>query len=177
MGTRAAIQGIAAGNGNYDGFKKTAIAFAFLILAVFGTVRYFFAEENYYPSPGSLEFYLKLSPVIRNLPVIAPQNAPAYFGSTGDGPKPPQSSVSYPTREKNVQELVANISNYLHQQQFALDTSEDTAPVADESDKKVLYQAGFIKAGGNESVLFQIRSLPDKDDLEISVTHFEYLMP
>ncbi len=154
--------------------KKTALVLATLVIVPIGALYYFFGEEDYYPEPGSIDFYLKLSPVIRNLPVIAPQQTPAYYGSIGDGAKASQSSVSYITREKNEQILVSTLNNYLHQNRFTLDPSSGRADQAFySSDKKVLHEAAFTKAGGNESVVFQIYSLPKTGAQEINVTHFE----
>ncbi|RJF97321.1 hypothetical protein [Noviherbaspirillum saxi] len=149
--------------------KKALPAIAALPIIFFGFLYYAFHEENSYPQAHSIDFYLKLSSVIRNVPVLDVIGTPQYFSSTGDGPKPPESTIWYTTSEKSEQSLAIKINAYLREQGFAPYTSQTlNVPIGD---KKTVYQATFINRD-RESLEFIISSLPMSNNLEVSVTHF-----
>lgn len=71
---------------------------AIVCLAVGGitaTLGYLFSAGDYVTQPGAPAYYLGISPLIRE--VAAPEGAQGreYFGSVGDGNKPPQSQLSF----------------------------------------------------------------------------------
>lgn len=71
------------------------------------------SHEDYHPEPGTLDYYLGLSSLVRGVPLPADGDAPQYYGSTGDGPKPPVSMVTLQVPPDQASATLARLQAYL----------------------------------------------------------------
>ena len=71
------------------------------------------SHEDYHPAPGSLDYYLGLSSLVRGVPLPAEGDAPEYYGSTGDGPKPPVSMVTLQVPPEQAAATLSRLQSYL----------------------------------------------------------------
>lgn len=71
------------------------------------------SHEDYHPEPGSLDYYLGLSSLVRGVPLPADGDAPQYYGSTGDGPKPPVSMVTLQVPPDQASATLVRLQAYL----------------------------------------------------------------
>ena len=76
-------------------------------LAVYG---FLISQEDYSPERGSLRYYVGISSLIRNAPATGTMAQPTYFGSVGDGNKPPQSEMTFETSAKDITEATAALT-------------------------------------------------------------------
>ena len=68
--------------------------------------------ESVYSNRGSFAYWLTISRVIKNVPEISPADTPRFYSSAGDGPKLPESAVTYRTSaERDV--VVLELNRYL----------------------------------------------------------------
>ena len=61
------------------------------------TIGYMFSMEDFVAQPGSPVYYAGISRLIRSLGVPEGAEDQEYFGSVGDGNKPPQSQLGFTT--------------------------------------------------------------------------------
>jgi hypothetical protein len=113
-----------------------------------------------------------MSGLIRGVPIIEPVDEPEYYGSTGDGNKPPQSAVIYLTRNRNGNLLAMQISAYLQSVGFALDTSKDSHEPLFFSQMKPIYDARFT-GRGSQAVAVLISPTSGPEQLEVRIIHYE----
>ncbi len=69
-----------------------------LPLAVFGWLAAalcLISQEDYTPEPGSFTYYIGISSLVRHAPLVGALGKAEYFGTVGDGNKPPHGLVSY----------------------------------------------------------------------------------
>lgn len=71
------------------------------------------SHEDYHPEPGTLDYYLGLSSLVRGVPLPANGDAPEYYGSTGDGPKQPVSMVTLQVPPEQASATLARLQAYL----------------------------------------------------------------
>ncbi|PIF92745.1 hypothetical protein CLU86_3694 [Acidovorax sp. 62] len=71
------------------------------------------SHEDYHPEPGTLDYYLGLSSLVRGVPLPADGDAPEYYGSTGDGPKQPVSMVTLQVPPEQASATLARLQAYL----------------------------------------------------------------
>lgn len=152
--------------------QLTAIVIAISAMLLLGWVLYLFKEEDYYPEPKSLAFYLKLSSLVRNMPLAYAASEPAYRGSVGDGPKPAQSSVCYAAQGSQDIWIVTNIRTYLQKRGYALDSSETNAHVALFAESKPIHYTAYVNEEG-QSVDLVINASPKPQEVNVCITHYE----
>ncbi len=69
-----------------------------LPLAVFGWLAAtlcLISQEDYTPEPGSFTYYIGISSLVRHAPLVGALGKAEYFGTVGDGNKPPHDLMSY----------------------------------------------------------------------------------
>ncbi|MEC4718541.1 hypothetical protein RY831_05240 [Noviherbaspirillum sp. CPCC 100848] len=150
----------------------TAAAIAISAILLTGWIFYLFGEEDYYPEPGTLAFYLKLSSTIRSLPLSDAISRPVYHGSIGDGPKPPQSSVCYAAQSSKETWIVSNIRTYLQKDGYALDPSDTGSNIASLSEQKPLHYMAYTNRAGH-SVHLVINNSRKPLEVDVCLTHYE----
>lgn len=150
---------------------KWLFALAGLWLAAWlAIVASLFSQEDYAPSPGSLTYYFGISELIRGAPVIAPAAEPAYFGSVGDGGKPPLSEVSYETGEKSAERLWSALELHLAERGFGRLVDAAPAQLADGEER--VREAEFAAASG-EQVAVLLSWMAGAKRYKVRITHFE----
>ena len=151
-------------------FKKAVIALALsTIIAAAGTICYGLYSNDLYPDPGSVGFYLKISPLIQFTPITSPKQWPVYHIDPEGESTARRSSVIYITMEKDEKIPILQIKTYLNQHGFSL-SSDASEPGWDaESKKNVLYRATFKRS--QEMVSVEGNLLPDKGEIEIKAIH------
>lgn len=150
----------------------TAVAIASSVMLLTGWIFYLFGEEDYYPEPGTLAFYLKLSSTVRSLPLSDAVSTPVYHGSIGDGPKPPQSSVCYAAQSSKEIWIVSNIRTYLQRHGYALDPSDMGSHIASLTERKPLHYTTYTDRAGH-SVHLVINNSRKPQEVDVCVTHIE----
>lgn len=94
------------------------------------------SHEDYHPEPGTLDYYLGLSSLVRGVPLPAEGDAPEYYGSTGDGPKQPVSMVTLQVPPEQAAATLAQLQAYLQARGLqptgpAMREATDTATLQD----------------------------------------------
>jgi hypothetical protein len=139
-------------------------------IAWLAIVAYLFSQEDYAPRRGSPAYYVGISELIRDAPVVAPAADPAYFGSVGDGGKPPLSEVSYETGEKSAQRLWSAIELHLEKRGFG--RLADAAPAQLADGEQRVREAEYAAASG-EQVAVLLSWMAEAKRYKVRITHFE----
>jgi hypothetical protein len=153
-------------------FQVTAVLAAICTMIFVGWLFYLFHEEDYRPEPGSISFYLKLSSLVRNIPIIDAVSMPSYYGSIGDGPKPAESSVCYEAQSSKEVWIVANTGSYLHARGFALALTDPPPRMFQINGREPSHLTAYANEDG-ESVHLMLSRFPNEEDVEVCLTHFE----
>jgi hypothetical protein len=82
----------------------------FLGLALYSASLLF--SESLYSSRGSLAYWLTISSAIKSVPEIRPASSARFYASAGDGPKLPESAVSYRSLA-SAEEVIQAMDRYL----------------------------------------------------------------
>jgi hypothetical protein len=78
--------------------KRTVAISAITIAVILGAAFYIVSlllSESLYSSRGSFAYWLTISSVIKSVPEVSPTSSPRFYSSAGDGPKLPESAVTY----------------------------------------------------------------------------------
>lgn len=130
------------------------------------------SQEDYTPAPGSLTYYLGISPLVRQAPLAQATGSPEYYGTVGDGNKLPQSLVSYAVEQRDVRAALQAMDGYLRQvgwQPRPVDTSGAAATLA--AHGETIHYAEYASADGEVAVLQATRSgSPGRH--AITLTHY-----
>src|SRR5262245_3481624 len=95
--------------------KRTAIISAIAAAAILGAGLYaasLLFKESLYSSRGSFGYWLTISSVIKSVPELSPTTPPRFYSSAGDGPKLPESAVTYSSSAAR-DDLERTIGGYL----------------------------------------------------------------
>lgn len=150
----------------------TVVLVAISTILFVGWVFYLLHEEDYYPKPGTFPFYLKLSSLVRNIPIANAVSVPSYHGSTGDGPKPAHSSVCYGAQSSKEVWILANTGSYLHKHGFALDLIEAHPSIFRIDEPKPLHSTAYVNKEG-QSVHLVLSASPNAEEVKVCFTHYE----
>lgn len=115
-------------------------------------------SESLYPTRGSFAFFVTITePVIRDFPSPDAVEAPVYHYGVGDGPKPPDQSVSYRSRQPAVA-LEAAVLQHLRASGYGAEEAKDVKDAQDTSERifvrgtDALYLYLAPAAGGHTDV-------------------------
>lgn len=90
-------------------------------------------SESLYPARGSFAFLITITePVIRDFPAPGAIEAPVYHYGVGDGPKPPDQSVSYRSRLPAAA-LEAAVREHLRASGYGVEEARDERDAPDMS--------------------------------------------
>jgi hypothetical protein len=147
---------------------------ALSLLLLMAAAAYFFSHEDYAPERGSLSYYIGISGMVRGAPLIAPVGAPAYFGSVGDGNKPPQSEVSYETDEPNASAIWLTTERYLNQHGFDSRDPAASPPKHPEfsPEERVVQQGEFTSKSG-ELIVVVLTQTAERNRYKVRISHFD----
>jgi hypothetical protein len=134
---------------------------------------YFFSQEDYTPERGSLNYYLGISSMIRGVPLIAPVNPPEYFGSVGDGNKPPQSEVSYETDEPKASTIWVATERYLNQHGFWSREPASSPPHPELSFEERVVQEGEFTSKAGELIVVMLTQTAGQNRYKVRISHFD----
>ncbi|KFJ09236.1 hypothetical protein DR66_166 [Delftia acidovorans] len=140
-------------------------------LAVYG---FLISQEDYSPERGSLRYYVGISSLIRNAPATGTMAQPAYFGSVGDGNKPPQSEMTFETSANDITEATAAITSYLRQKDFhqrSIDAENAAASFVPEGERLVQY-AQYASSAGEVAVLAVTQAMAT-GLCKVTLTHYD----
>ena len=141
-------------------------------VAVYG---FLISQEDYLPERGSLRYYVGISSLIRNAPATGTMTEPAYFGSVGDGNKPPQSEMTFETRAQDLTQATAAITSYLRQKDFhQRSTDAENAAAASfvpEGERLVQY-AQYASSAGEVAVLAVTQAIAT-GLCKVTLTHYD----
>ena len=147
-----------------------AVVSALLWLAA---AAYLFSQEDYAPERGSLTYYLGISSLVRGAPMVEPAQEPVYFGSVGDGNKPPQSEVSYETRATDPLQAWSATDKYRNERGFSVPAGAAAGAPADfPSDERVVKSAEFRSPSG-ELVEVALTQAADSKRYRLRISHFD----
>ncbi|WP_151637969.1 hypothetical protein [Noviherbaspirillum aerium] len=152
--------------------KTGLVVIALVATLLVGWLSYLFGEEDYYPKPGTPSFYLKLSSLIRNIPLAYASSLPAYRGSVGDGPKPPQSSVCYAAQSSKEVWIITSIRTYLQRNGYTFNSLETDSSMTLFAENKPLHYTGYVNEGG-QSVDLLINASSSPQEINVCITHYE----
>jgi hypothetical protein len=146
---------------------------AIILIIPIATLIDIFKSEDFYPEKGSLTYYIGISSLIRNTPIIENIGRPVYYGSVGDGSKPPQSKVTYETKSISTQDIENKIEFFLNSNGFKNDNQKKTPwNLFDPEEKKLLRQHDY-KSVSDESASLLIYEAIKTKNLQIEITHYE----
>ncbi len=135
---------------------------------------FLFSQEDYSPKPGSLIYYIGISKIVRGAPLVRPASEPLYFGSVGDGNKPPQTEVSYESEAPNALEVWAPTERYLNQHDFR--SRGSSAQLSSQREflvnEHVVQQGEFISASG-ELIVVLLTQEAEGQRYRMRISHFE----
>lgn len=148
-----------------------ALAAAWMLLWL-SVAAHLFSQEDYAPRRGSLTYYVGISSLVRGAPLVEPAGEPAYFGSVGDGNKPPQSEVSYETLAADPRRVWSTLEKYLDGRGFAAQAPQAGAPVDSSPNQRVLKSGEFRSASG-EMVEVVLTQAVDSGRRSLRISHFD----
>ena len=100
--------------------KRWLVAVVISLIAM-GAIAFYSASllmsESLYSSRGTFPYWLTISDVIKGVPEIRPIEPPRFYASAGDGPKLPESAVSYRS-SADVAIVSERITEYLKRQGY-----------------------------------------------------------
>jgi len=100
--------------------KRWLVAVVLALIAM-GAIAFYSASlmmsESLYSSRGTFAYWLTISDVIKGVPEISPIEPPRFYSSAGDGPKLPESAVSYRS-SADVGVVSERIDDYLKRQGY-----------------------------------------------------------
>lgn len=106
-----------------------------LPLAVFGWLAAalcLISQEDYTPEPGSFTYYIGISSLVRHAPLVGALGKAEYFGTVGDGNKPPHCLVSYGVGFGNIGPATLALDAYLLGSGYARRAIETPGPSFDD---------------------------------------------
>src|SRR5690242_6719089 len=96
--------------------SKRAIGISAVILVIVVGAGLYIASlllsESLYSTRGSFAYWLTISSVIKAVPEIRPTAPPVFYSSAGDGPKLPESAISYRSAAEPA-EITRAVESYL----------------------------------------------------------------
>ena len=95
--------------------KRAVVISTLTAAAILGAAFYtssLLLSESLYSSRGSFAYWLTISSVIKAVPEVSPTAPARFYSSAGDGPKLPESAVTYPS-SANPTEIVRAVDMYL----------------------------------------------------------------
>ena len=150
---------------------KIALLLSIFIIAGAGAVYYYRLNKvNAAPKPGTLSYYLRLSSIVRNVPIVSPHGSPVYFSTVSDGSKLPSSEVTYTSTETDEKSIVEKTLRYLSEKGFTPAAADLGITQVGGPGRKPLHRASMIKE--DEAIAFEIDLLENKQ-LEVKLKHFE----
>jgi hypothetical protein len=100
--------------------KRWLIAVVISLIAL-GAIAFYSASlvlsESVYSNRGTFAYWLTISNVIKGVPEIRPIQPPRFYSSAGDGPKLPESAVSYRS-SADADVVFQRLTEYLTQQGY-----------------------------------------------------------
>ena len=135
---------------------------------------YLFSQEDYAPKRGSLTYYIGISNVVRGVPLVAPVHEPEYFGSVGDGNKPPQSKVVYETYETNASKIWIASEGYFNQNGFEASNPMPLHATHPQylPNERVIQQGQFTSKSG-ELIVVMLTQSAGESRFKIRISHFD----
>ena len=134
----------------------------------------FGVSQDYSPERGSLRYYVGISSLIRNAPATGTMAQPTYFGSVGDGNKPPQSEMTFETSAKDITEATAALTSYLRQKDFhqrSIEAENAAASFVPEGERLVQY-AQYASSAGEVAVLAVTQAIAT-GLCKVTLTHYD----
>lgn len=102
-----------------------------LPLAVFGWLAAalcLISQEDYTPEPGSFTYYIGISSLVRHAPLVGALGKAEYFGTVGDGNKPPHGLVSYDVEFASIGPATHAFDAYLLGKGYSRTADDETPP-------------------------------------------------
>jgi hypothetical protein len=151
------------------------LAMAAAVLLAFWAFTYLrlISQEDYSPRRGSLAYYVGISSLVRNAPTTDALGEPDYFGSVGDGNKPPQSELSYATAADRLEPAGQALQAYLLGRGFQPRTAPARpADSALAQGEQLIRQSEYASASGEIATLV-LAADASAHAFRITLTHYD----
>lgn len=161
--------------------KIRHIIFGFCFFIIFSCLIWLIAfwylihQEDYSPKPGSIIYYIGISSLVRNAPISGAIAQPEYFGSVGDGNKPPQSEMSFIENEQNAKKSIDALTNYLHQKSFQqrpITTNKEKFATSLIPEGEHLYSYTEYVSSSGEVALLTMTKVEAGNHYRVTITHY-----
>jgi hypothetical protein len=101
--------------------KRRWLLVTVIVVTVVGGIAFYSASlllsESVYSNRGTFAYWLTISDVIKNVPEVEPTETPRFFSSAGDGPKLPETAISYRS-SADIVRVSRTIGEYLTQRGY-----------------------------------------------------------
>jgi hypothetical protein len=154
--------------------KSIPLTAALFLFAWMGAGLYMVSLDSYTPQPGTLNYYLGISRLVRNVPLVNNLEPPVFYGTVGDGAMSPHTVVSYPVAAVDAQAAKRAVERYLFERDFRATESLPSPPrePGDPVVEQRIYQSTWTSPSG-ELVIAELSALPGTQQIRLSVTHYD----
>lgn len=126
--------------------RGLALCLSLTVLFWLGTALCLISQEDYQPEPGSFTYYMGISSLVRHAPLAGALGKAQYFGTVGDGNKPPHGLVSYEVEFDNIRSAALAFDAYLLGHGYSRSAQEAPDPGLGEG--WLVRHAGYAAASG-----------------------------